>query len=585
MSQVQVPKLLRLLYVHNPFYLISACLFVYGLKEFFRPGNMDFLFAAGSVTYIDPWWLMGSLCGVTLLMATTAFLIVHFGKVWEDARSLVLVILLMLLAISVSFDEIIALVSFQEGQANQAVALMGFGCAFSIAVIESLLRGLKIRLPGMYRIPFYGLLALFFIFPMWVCPDVSNATPEQARWRVALFPTLAGLISLALLPAVRRGSAFVQHNGTPWSWPWFPWTVFTFMAGAVLFRSYSLAISFDRADARAHFWDSSFGLYFLVPFVLAALVVLLEVAIVEKLDNLRDWLVKLAPLTLVMAYPWLGPWTGHVTYTRFAHEFVELVASPVFITLMALLTFYVVAWWRGIKHAELGVVGCLAAAVLIGPRTGGARAFELTVSQIQIWPLAALGLIELGFGLIRRKSLATMIGATSLALGAGLLMIGSAVDRFNVLITLHLVLLSALLIGALFEDAFAKWLRTSASSVMVLAGCFFLASVAAERQTPILFAYSTVMAVVALGSWLWMRESRFLVAVVLNLCGGVLFGMMRGYDGAQTIVIPAGVQPLLWAAACFAVAVFISLLKGGFAARWIKPKVVADDPWISEPES
>ncbi len=585
MSQVQVPKLLRLLYVHNPFYLISACLFVYGLKEFFRPGNIDFLFAAGSVSYIDPWWLMGSLCGVTLLMATTAFLIVRFGKVWEDARSLVLVILLMLLAISVSFDEIIALVSFNKEKSNPATMLMGFGCAFSIVVIESLLRGMKIRLPVAYRIPFYGLLALFFIFPMWVCPDVSSATPEQARWRVALFPTLAGLISLALLPAVRRGSGLVQDNGTPWSWPWFPWTVFTFMAGAVLFRSYSLAISFDRADARAPFWDSSFGLYFLVPFMLAALVVLLEVAIVEKLDKLRDSLVSFAPLTLVLAYPWLGPWTQHVTYTRFAYEFIELVASPFFITLMALLAFYVVAWVRGLRHAELGVVGCLAAAVVIGPRAFGPQEFELAVSRLQIWPLAILGLIELGFGVIRRKSLATMIGATSLAMAAGILLNDSSLDRFSVLIPLHIVWLSALVIGMLFEDDFAKGLRTAASWLMLLVGCFVMASVAAERQTLILFGYSAVVAVAGLVSWFFSKESRFLVAGVLNLGGGVLFGLKRGYDGAQQIVIPAGVQPLLWALVCFAVAVFISLLKGGFGAKWIKPKVVAEEALLPEPES
>ena len=36
MSSLPVPKLLRAIYVHNPFYLISACLFVYGLQAVFR---------------------------------------------------------------------------------------------------------------------------------------------------------------------------------------------------------------------------------------------------------------------------------------------------------------------------------------------------------------------------------------------------------------------------------------------------------------------------------------------------------------------------------------------------------------------
>ncbi len=81
MSALPVPKILRAIYVHNPFYLISACLFVYGLQAVFRPGEVHFFFERHSVAYIDPWWLMASLCGVTLLMAVTAYLVVRIGKV------------------------------------------------------------------------------------------------------------------------------------------------------------------------------------------------------------------------------------------------------------------------------------------------------------------------------------------------------------------------------------------------------------------------------------------------------------------------------------------------------------------------
>ena len=54
MSRPKVPKLLSLIYVHNPFYLISTCLFVYGLKLLFRSGDTSVLFAPGSVSYMEP---------------------------------------------------------------------------------------------------------------------------------------------------------------------------------------------------------------------------------------------------------------------------------------------------------------------------------------------------------------------------------------------------------------------------------------------------------------------------------------------------------------------------------------------------
>src|SRR4029077_8229242 len=89
---------LRSLYTHNPFYLLSAGLILYGFHVSFRP-------EAGEL--INPWALMAALCSYTLLLAVTAFLIVRIGKVWDDARSLVLVLILLLLAVSVSFDEIV----------------------------------------------------------------------------------------------------------------------------------------------------------------------------------------------------------------------------------------------------------------------------------------------------------------------------------------------------------------------------------------------------------------------------------------------------------------------------------------------
>ena len=70
----------RFLYNHNPFYVISAGFLLYGVKLVFRPGEVE---------YVDPWHLLMALSCVTLAMASAAFGIVRFGKVWEDALSLI----------------------------------------------------------------------------------------------------------------------------------------------------------------------------------------------------------------------------------------------------------------------------------------------------------------------------------------------------------------------------------------------------------------------------------------------------------------------------------------------------------------
>ncbi|MCA9083768.1 MAG: hypothetical protein KDA81_06920, partial [Planctomycetaceae bacterium] len=136
MTRRPVPTLVRLLYTHNPFYLISACLFVYGLKLIFRADSSTVLFQRGSVAYMEPWGLMASFAGVTVLMAVTGVLVVRLGKVWEDARSLALIVLLMLLAMAVSFDELINNLSDADNDRRHLFLMLGFGTAFALAVSE-----------------------------------------------------------------------------------------------------------------------------------------------------------------------------------------------------------------------------------------------------------------------------------------------------------------------------------------------------------------------------------------------------------------------------------------------------------------
>ncbi len=186
--------------------MISAALFVYGLKRLFRSGDNAILFAAGSVDYIEPWGLVFSLAAVTVLMAVTAILVVRIGKVWEDARSLVLIVLLMLLAVSVSIDELALSRNATDQNTWQAVAMMIAGAAFSVLAGEVLVRAMQVRLSPAWRIPLYLLLIQFFVFPTLLISELNGLQRDSIRTLIGSYPLVAGLITLLLIPALRQGA-------------------------------------------------------------------------------------------------------------------------------------------------------------------------------------------------------------------------------------------------------------------------------------------------------------------------------------------------------------------------------------------
>jgi len=76
-------RIASLLYTQNPFYLLSVAFVLNGTRLWYREGTGPF----------DPWPLMGVIFGYIVLAATTGFVVVRFGKVWDDARSILLILL------------------------------------------------------------------------------------------------------------------------------------------------------------------------------------------------------------------------------------------------------------------------------------------------------------------------------------------------------------------------------------------------------------------------------------------------------------------------------------------------------------
>ncbi len=206
-------RLLKRIGTSNPFYVISAALVLLGLRTSFDPDSRAF----------PTWALLLGLGGYTLLMVGTAIGLVRRLRVWDDVRTLLLLVVTVLLAIPAFFDDILArdarLGSFCEAG----------GLIFAVAVSELLLRGLRLRLPIGFRGPYHLALGLFYLYPVALAPWMRSPDSSALAWGLLGFPAAAGLVALTLLPAIRRGAGYPGKDASPWRWPLYPWSAFVFL--------------------------------------------------------------------------------------------------------------------------------------------------------------------------------------------------------------------------------------------------------------------------------------------------------------------------------------------------------------------
>lgn len=443
-------RLPRLICSQNPFYLLSVCFVIHGTAQWFHRDN-------GAA--FAPWPLMGLIAGYIAVLATTGFVIVRFGLVWDDARSILLLILLLFVELSLIFDETLV----RDPQTGRWLLLAGLG--FSAVLSELLLRGLCIRLPWLFRIPYHLLLCLLFLYPFWLVVPGVRLSAVTVGWRVLLFPVAASFVLLTLLPAIRRGPELTRENGTPWLWPWYPWSLFVFLGVCVGFRAYSLTLSFDAvlgsSLTEAMAFDSIFGTYFLVPLVLAIGVLLLEIGLVSKLNG---------PVSLAMSVPLIGlflsfPSTSSTgAYDEFLSRLIHEVGSPIWLTLFAAIVYYLHAMMRGVKSAEFWLVLMLAMATRVDSST-----IHLFVpSAPQSWPLALLAILELSLGLRKWQSPRVFFGLILVSTLA-YFELKSQSRLLSLIIPASLLLTSVLCVGLIFRDEFARLLREVGAPLIIAA--------------------------------------------------------------------------------------------------------------------
>jgi hypothetical protein len=549
--------LLRRIYTSNPFYVISADLVFVGLRM-----SLD-----TSGTTFETWALMMSLAGYTLLLATTACLLIRLGNVWDDMRTLLLLVVMMFLALSVTFDETLT------SKPGLGLACDLAGLLFAVAVSEGVLRSIRLSLPALFRVPYYLILALFFLYPAAMVPLLGDPSSPALQWGLFGFSPMAGLVFLTLLPAIRRGPGYVEKNGSPWRFPLYPWVLFGLLALAVCGRAFYLCISLHFVERTSRYFversHSVFGAYFLVPFLFAIDVLLLELGIVAR-NRAAIRTAIVAPLGL-LALALVGP-SYDPTFDGFLLTFMgQLGGSPLFLSLLMAVAFYAFATVRSVPRAPGLLSLSLLALAFAGPST--LNLDGLVAPQPQ--PILALALTQFWLAWRRRDSERCLLGATCLiaAVAIGLKESGSA--AFQVLLVFHLSLAAMMVIGAVFDDALGRMLRR-AGAVLIATACVFavtgdprlseLAGVSPEVGR----AYPLILVTIAVGYGVFVGSRAYLVAASLGLGGWLSLIGLRGYLYVRQFV--AGLDRIAWGMAFFLLATLISLAKAGLLRRWIERK-------------
>jgi hypothetical protein len=530
----------------NPFYVISAGLFLLGLwfsyGEPARPGE--------PITPEETWARMAWLAGYTLLLAGTAYLLVRFARVWDDVRTVLLLVVLMFLATSVTFDHVLA----YDPKLGIACCLIGLG--FAIAVSEGLLRGIGLELPAWFRGPYYLILALFFLYPLALIPPAVHEPLREARmWGLFGFASAAGLVFLSLLPAVRRGPEYVRANGSPWGWPLYPWTLFGMLALAVPARSFLLCWSMHHPEGGPQD-QLIFGPFFLVPFGLAASVLLLEIAVVSRHGGALLCALSMPAGLIVLATAGYRP---DPIYERFLRIFAErLGGTPLYWTLWACAAFYAYAALRRLPGAVGALSAVLMMLVFVAPDNVGLS----QLGELRPAPLLAVAILQLAVGIRRRDSWHCLAGSLAAVLAL------SFPGPYRGMITFHLVLIAVWLVGAAFDDAMGRFLRLL-GAVMVLLGSLVALVVRVDLPWELppwtAGAYPLAMAAALVGYGLLLRHRpSLLVAGLILVCWFATAGW-QGYRYLRRFIL--GLDYIALSLGAFAVAVAISLGKSGVFKR------------------
>lgn len=573
----------------NPFYAISAALMLLGLWISFGNQTND----------LENWLLMGGLAAHTLLLAVTAMFLVRLLKLWDDARTVMLLVVLMFLATSVTFDSLL----IQDQRRGAGFNLFGLG--LSIFITEMLLGQVKLRLPALYRIPFYLVLALFFVYPILVRSLLVRGQgdlQEPFVWGLFGFSTIAAIVFLTLLPALWKGAGYVRDNGSPWPWPLYPWSLFFVLALAVPGRAVLMCWSLHPLGAN-QYDRLIFGPYFLIPFGFALTILCLELGL--NLGNRRMIRFGLIAPVLLLGMALVGHHPNDpvyrllrvvtVSFGRFEafdtvsrepdpiyNEFLVMFSNrlgfdPLFGALLLAGGFYAYAALRRVPSATECLAGVLAVMSVIGPGSLSAGIGGAVLPA----PLFAAGLFLLLMGGRQRNPWNLLRGLACLAATFALIVpLADAPSsmRPRLAIFTHLTLLAMLALGIGFRDVNGISMRRCGAAFLLMLSLAGMHQWFIHQEVsgilPVIYPLCMGIILAVYGHLL--RDSWILVMATIILGYWVFkFGWMFYRSIRGTI---KGFDYLVAGLAFFVVAVLISLGKSGMLSRWIESRWLP--PWL-----
>ena len=530
----------RFLYTQNPFYLLSCFLILYGLQ--IATISRDDLVSRTL-------FLASGIAAYTLLMAVTSIAVVRLCKIWEDARSILLVVIISIVALSAAIDEL-CITSW-----NTAFRMIAAGGLFSIFISEVVIRGCSIRLPSWYRLSYYSLIGIFFATPVLLGYAVTERYDALANWGSVLFSCAIAAGLLLLVPAMRQRVMLVRHNGTPWKWPLYPLSAFVILIVLAGIRTHAIWMSFGFNGGSVQFEP-----FLLLPIVLACHILFAEIDAGRRRSPRANAAMIAAPSMVL-----LGLSRDGMTHLPIGSDLQWMFGSSTTIALIAVLAFYVYLWRRGVPKSEYAVVACFVGMSLFAdlPETAKANGFAS-------YMFLALGSFVCLLICMRHWNRDVLWFGLTILTTATIAMTGHHYNEdVNAIVLAGIfATISMLAIGAVFDSDLAQFLRYTAGATLALAAGCLLAWHFEHSGGVIPTLALAATALLSIGylqivrrlGWLYVFGVQ--VTCLLGIATHTLYGW-GAFDGGN-LPIQSGI-------ACFAIGITITSFKTGIYHRLKRP--------------
>lgn len=538
-------------YNHNPFYLISCLLVVYGCQ--------DLALSEGGVVE-KTMTMTGGICLYAILMVFVCIAVVRIAKVWEDARSLLMVVLICLVAATTGFDEL----CIADG--DRAIAFAGAVSAVILVAIESVLWCCRLPLGFWYRVSLYAHFAVLVVSPLLLGRAVSNRNDSLANWGSTLFSVAVSGTILLLIPAMRCGAASVtphaaledskadpetnETNASPWRWPMYPICAFVVLVSLSGIRAHAIWVSFGFYGTAGKFEP-----FLLMPMLASAIVVLVETSIGLRSRKMMKWSVILPPFLLLCGVTRAG-----ATWLPIQYDLTYQFGSA--LTVCCGVSFLIYAWMaaRHIPKSSYGMPAMLLLAALIAPMPSHG-----VLSGMEAWMLVGMSGAILVLLAMQQKSAAVMWTLSAFVLSSAIVMAGEAYGErtIGLIAGSTLTISSMLIIGACYEGTLASVLRHFAALAMtVLVGVAIAFSTFHQQPALNSFAASICFTSFLYGCWITRKGWLFVGAVQATL-----LALAFSYQTHQSGAFHRVNWPLASGAACLCVGCMITTAKTGVHRR------------------